>query len=137
MSMPDNADVALEIEKWKQSSPGQYVSHREIQAKELPGDIDSDLFRNAWIDDGEVKVDMPKARELVRERLRIARAPKLAALDVQFLRATESADAKRMGEIAAQKQALRDITDDPSIAAAETDGDLVGALGNLIAAIWV
>ena len=54
--------------------------------------------------------------------MRITREPLLAALDTQYQRATEiSADTSA---IVAHKQALRDVTDDPGIEAAQTIQEL-------------
>ena len=63
-----------------------------------------------------ITINLDKAREIHKDKMREARAPKLAALDVAFQRALETgADIK---PIAAEKQALRDVTKDPAIAAA-------------------
>jgi hypothetical protein len=67
-----------------------------------------------------ITVDMAKAREIQRGRIRAARQPLLAALDVEFMRAVEAGDAARQAEVAAQKQALRDAPAHPDIEAAET-----------------
>lgn len=65
-----------------------------------------------------ITIDMTKARDIQRDRMRAARAPKLASLDIAFQRALETgADTS---DIVAQKQALRDVTSDPAIEAAET-----------------
>ena len=51
-------------------------------------------------------IDMAKAREIHKKNIRTARAPKLAALDVDFQRALEVGAATT--SIVASKQALRD-----------------------------
>lgn len=82
-------------------------------------------FRGAWtLDAGVIVVDMDRARALHLEALRAARAPLLAALDVQYQRADEENDAEAKAEVIARKQVLRDITDDPRIAAAATPEQL-------------
>lgn len=68
-------------------------------------------FRNAMTYDGSIKADMGKARELHRDHMRDARAPLLAALDIKQLRGED---------VEAEKQALRDVTSDPSIDSAKT-----------------
>ena len=67
-----------------------------------------------------ITINMSKAREIHRDRLRRMRSPKLAALDVAFIRAMETSDTARLAEIAKQKRALRDVTADPRIDAAAT-----------------
>lgn len=82
-------------------------------------------FRDAWkLDGNRVSIDMPKSREIHRGRLREARASKLAALDVEYQRADETGDANRKRDVAARKQALRDVTADPRIEAAKTPEEL-------------
>jgi len=67
-----------------------------------------------------IRVNMPKARDIWRDKIRAARAPRLAELDAQFLRAVEAGDTVRQAEIVAAKQALRDAPADPRIDAAQT-----------------
>lgn len=89
---------------------------------DLPADR---VFREAWrISGGAVTVHMPAAREIYRAQLRVSRTPLLAALDVAFMRALESGDAVKQAEIIAKKQALRAVTEDPAIDAAETPAQL-------------
>lgn len=73
-----------------------------------------------------ITIDMDKAREIHRDRIRAARAPLLAAADVDFQRALETgADTSA---IVARKSALRDAPADPAIDAATTPEQL--------AAVW-
>jgi hypothetical protein len=104
----------------------------------VPNDIVDDTtdrtFRNAWKDDGGSKpgTDMPKARNIHRERLRAMRAPLLEALDIEDMRAVEegllsptpNVNLAKRRDIAARKQALRDVTADPGIEAAQTPEQL-------------
>ncbi len=69
-----------------------------------------------------ISVDMNKARAIHRDRMRAARTPKLAALDVAFQRALETG--AETSAIVAQKQALRDVTDDQAIDEAQTPDEL-------------
>ena len=58
----------------------------------------------------KIKVNIPKAKEIVKQKLREDRKPLLEAQDVLFQRALEtSADTT---DIVAEKQRLRDITND-------------------------
>jgi hypothetical protein len=110
--------IAHEVAKWQSHHPGAYAVHAEITAEQVPADR---AFRDAWcLRDGRMDHDMPKAREIHRQRMRAARAPLLAALDVDYQRADEAGNAKAKRDIAARKQALRDVTADPRIVAAET-----------------
>src|SRR5437762_211267 len=69
--------IADELAKWSDDEK-DVVGVREISADEVPRDR---TFRNAWTDDGSLSIDMDKARDIHRDRLRQLRAPKLAALD--------------------------------------------------------
>ena len=80
-----------------------------VDAADLP-EADNDFF-NAWeLADGKVSVNLDKAKELTKERLRAERAPLLAAQDVAFQRALESATPVDTSAIVAEKQRLRDVT---------------------------
>ena len=78
-----------------------------VEASSLPND-DSDFY-NAWeLANGVVTVNIDKAKEITKARLRQEREPLLAAQDVLFQRALESgADT---AAIVAEKQRLRDVT---------------------------
>ena len=78
-----------------------------VQDSELP-QADNDFF-NAWeLANGVVTVNLAKAKEITKARLRAQREPLLAAQDVLFQRAQESgADT---AAIVAEKNRLRDIT---------------------------
>ena len=61
-------------------------------------------------------IDMAKAREIHKNKIRVARKPLLEALDIEFQKAQEtSADTSA---IVAKKQALRDAPADSGISAA-------------------
>lgn len=60
-----------------------------------------------------IGINIDKAKDIKRDQFRIARKPLLEALDVAFMRAVEQGDTAAQASIAAQKQALRDVTDLP------------------------
>lgn len=102
--------------------PKDATNVQVVDETDLPTDR---TFRDAWRQSGEaVTHDMPKCREIHRERLRAARVPLLAKLDVDFLRAVESGDTQKQTDIAAEKQVLRDITVNPAIDSAKTPEEL-------------
>jgi hypothetical protein len=74
-------------------------------------DIDNDYF-NAYEFDAELgaKVNIDKAKAIHLDKFRAARAPKLAKLDIDFMKAVEANDEEKKAEIIAAKQALRDVT---------------------------
>jgi hypothetical protein len=57
-----------------------------------------------------IVINPDKAKAIWKDKWREARKPKLAALDVEFMRAVEVGNSSKQAEIAAQKQALRDVT---------------------------
>ena len=69
-----------------------------------------------------ININMNKARDIHRDKVRQARNPKLAAKDVEFQRALETgADTSA---IVATKQALRDAPAASAIEAASTPDEL-------------
>ena len=96
---------------------------REASSLVVPTDR---TFRGAWAFNGDaVEIDMAAAKVIHKDNLRAERAPRLADLDVAYMKALEAgtgADA-----IAAQKATLRDITADARIDAA-ADPDALKAL---------
>ena len=107
----------------------QLNSKKAIQRGVTTYIVDKDLvpsdrsFRNAWTFDGtNFGIDMTKAKEIHREKIRLARIPKLKELDIEFQKAQEiSADTS---SIVAKKKALRDAPADSTIASASTESDL-------------
>jgi hypothetical protein len=78
-----------------------------VDSAELPQE-DNDFF-NAWeLTDDVVTVNLEKAKEITKSRLRAERAPLLAAQDVLYMRATEAGTDTTA--IVAEKNRLRDIT---------------------------
>jgi len=55
-------------------------------------------------------VNPDKAKAIWKDKWREARKPLLASLDIEFMKAVESADTAKQAEIASKKQALRDVT---------------------------
>ena len=89
----------------------------QIAAKDVPAGVPFQIvdaatiptdraFRNAWKDD--LTVDMPKAVEITKDRLRAERAPLLIEQDVAFQKAQETGGS--IAAIVAEKKRLRDIT---------------------------
>ena len=72
-------------------------------------------------------VDMAKAKELHKTRIREARGPKLEELDVEYQRAQESGS--DTSTIVSKKQALRDAPADSAITSA-SDTDALKAQWN-------
>lgn len=72
-----------------------------------------------------ITIDIPKAKEIWKDKIRIARKPALEKLDVDFMRATETgADTST---IVADKQILRDL---PSQVDTATTTDEIQAVWN-------
>ena len=69
-------------------------------------------------------IDMAKAREIHKDKIRAARAEKFKELDIEFQKAIETGASTT--DIVAKKQALRDAPADSGIAAA-SDADALKA----------
>ena len=94
---------------------------RDAASLTVPADR---TFRGAWsYSSNVVEVNMTVAKVIHKENLRNERAPRLAALDVSYMKALEAgsgADA-----VAASKTVLRNITADSRINAASTPEELI------------
>jgi hypothetical protein len=73
-------------------------------------DIDNDYFNGFVYADGQIEADISKCKEIHLDKFRAARAPKLARLDVDYMKAIEVEDGVKASAIAVQKQELRDVT---------------------------
>ena len=85
-------------------------------------------FRDSWVGNGvglstaTVVEDMPKAKEIHKTNIRLARTEKFKELDIEYQRATEtSADTSA---IVTKKQALRDAPAASGIATASNTTEL-------------
>ena len=67
-------------------------------------------------------INMNKAKEIHKNKIRKARAPKLAELDVEFQKALETSSSTT--DIVAKKQALRDAPAASGISTAASEADL-------------
>lgn len=83
---------------------------RIVDSADLP-EADNDFF-DAWeMDAKSVSVNLDKAKELTKKRLRAEREPLLAAQDVLWQRAMEAGGKEEVvAPIVAEKNRLRDIT---------------------------
>lgn len=79
---------------------------RIVDTKDLPQDRE---FRDAWTIEG--KIDLAKAKEIWKRKIRIARNKKLEELDVKWAKAFERGDVKIAASYATEKQVLRDLTE--------------------------
>ncbi len=81
-----------------------------------------------------IGINVDKAKEIHKDKIREVRNPLLAKEDVTFMRAVEAGDTDTQTAIAAKKQALRDATsivDDVTITAT----DVIGVTDEL-KAVW-
>tara|TARA_B100001057_G_C22067340_1_gene650613 strand:- start:143 stop:403 length:261 start_codon:yes stop_codon:yes gene_type:complete len=67
-------------------------------------------------------IDMAKAKEIHKNKIRIAREPKLAGLDIEFQKALETGGSTT--DIVAKKNALRDAPAAAGITTATTTTEL-------------
>jgi len=79
-----------------------------------------------------IKINVDKAKEIQKDKLREARKPLLEKLDVDFVRALELGG--DTASIAAQKQALRDVTN--IVTEAEITGTTVDEITAELKTIW-
>ena len=96
-------ELPIEQVKIKDTPVGSLI----VNTSDLPNQHND--FFDAWeLKSGKIEINLDKAKEITKQRLRTERAPLLTAQDVAFQRALESgADTK---DIVAEKNRLRDIT---------------------------
>jgi len=112
-SLNDGYDPDTEIAKLESTRAIRYpgsrlVTKRQIFAADIPA---RDEFRNAWKDNGSaIAVDIEKAKEITKERLRRERDALFAKNDVALLSAI--ADNNMQAKMAAisERERLKDIT---------------------------
>ncbi len=96
------------------------LSYEIVEDSVIPTDRS---FRNAWKQNSKtIETDMTKAKEIHKDKIRIARAPKLAELDIEFQKALETSSSTT--DIVAKKQALRDAPAASGISTAASEADL-------------
>ena len=79
-----------------------------------------------------IKINLDKAKEIQKDRMRVVRKPLLEKLDVDFVRALETGGDTT--SITAQKQALRDVTN--IVTGAEIIGTTVEEVTTELKQIW-
>ena len=100
-----SADCGLTIEEIAAKDVPEGIEYKIVNVSEISSDR---TFRNAWVLDNEITVDIPKAKVITKNKLREQRKPLLEAQDILFMQAQESGtDTSR---IVTEKQRLRDIT---------------------------
>ncbi len=116
MTLIEGINVEDEIAKWSEEDRNSIDSYEKLE-----GDVPEDrTFRQAWTHD--LSVDMCKAKEIWRNKLRIDRMPLLNQLDVEFMRKLEKGE--DVSKVTEKKQYLRDITKLPEIEEASTSEEL-------------
>lgn len=88
--------------------PEDATNIQEVDENDI---LDDRTFRDAWKQEtnGRLVIDMPKAREIHMNRIRIARELTLKRLDLEYMRADEAGDMEEKGNVVDKKQVLRDL----------------------------
>lgn len=119
-------DLSMSIEEVASRSVPEGKRYRVIDADKVPKDR---TFRKAWQED--LSIDMAKAIEIQKDQLRELRRPLLQELDVLFLKHIEAGDITKASRVAARKQVLRDITNDPRLYQASCPEELKACVPDL------
>lgn len=135
LAAAEKLGVAITEEQLVVIATAKALSHADtgvnavlIDEATLPTDR---AFRDAWRQTGRaVEINMPAARDISRDRIRVEREPILADLDALVSRALASEAATKLDDLAAaeaKRQTARDATADPRLEAATTPDDLKAA----------
>lgn len=107
--------LATTIEELAKQNPGAKI----IDDSKLP----SREFRDAWTIDGSI--DLAKAKEIWKNKIRRARKSRLEALDIQWQKAFEDGNIKIAATFAAKKKILRDLTEREELTKATSIAQLI------------
>ena len=97
--------------------------------------VESDrTFRNAWVTEQgkSVEVDLAKAKDVAKDKVRQARVPKFVELDVAYQRAVEEDDSDAKTAVVVKKQTARDAPADSRIDNASDEVELKTAMEAVI-----
>jgi hypothetical protein len=111
-TQPDGYGVGMSYETWR-----LYKKQNKIDNSNVQNELQKNKNRN-------ITINMNKARDIWKNKLREDRKPLLEILDVQYIRALERGQTELIQKIVKKKEFLRDITDDPRIENAQNTDDL-------------
>ena len=100
--------------------------------------VESDrTFRNAWVTEKgkSTEVDLAKAKDIAKDKVRQARTPKFQELDIAYQRADEAGDSDAKTAVATKKQTARDATADTKITNADSVANLKTGMNEVIAEV--
>ena len=102
-----------------------------VEVDTVPSDR---TFRNAWVTEQgkSVEVDLAKAKDVAKDKVRQARTPKFAELDVAYQRADEADDSDAKAAVVVKKQTARDATADTKITNADSVDNLKTGMNEVI-----
>ena len=105
-----------------------------VEADTIPNDR---TFRNAWTTSKgkSAEIDLAKAKEEAKIKVRQARTPKFQELDVAYQRADEAGDADAKAAVVVKKQTARDATADTKITNADSVDNLKTGMNEVIAEV--
>lgn len=123
MPCSTQAECDTLLAKWRIANPNSEHKNRKpyfngdtysiVDEANLPGgkvNFENDYFLEAWeLVDSNIVVNMPKARNIHMNQIRIMRNIELEKKDVDMLRALESGNTGAQATISTEKQTLRDI----------------------------
>ena len=102
-----------------------------VEVDTVPSDR---TFRNAWVTEKgkSTEIDLSKAKDLAKEKVRESRVSKFAELDVAYQRADEAGDADAKAAVVVKKQTARDATADTKITNADSVANLKIGMNEVI-----
>jgi len=102
-----------------------------VEVDTVPSDR---TFRNAWVTEKgkSVEVDLAKAKDVAKDKVRLARTPKFQELDIAYQRADEDSDADAKAVVVTKKQTARDATTDTKITNADSVDNLKTGMNEVI-----
>jgi len=114
----------LTVEQIAEKDVPEGSDYAIVDADSIPSDL---TFFPVWkYNQGQVEIDLEGAKQIWKNKWREARKPKLEALDLAYMRATETQNTTEIARVVSAKQELRDVTNIP----------ILGTTPEEIKAVW-
>ena len=116
----DRTLTQIALKAMKELKLSAETKYEIIDASSIPSDR---TFRDAWEQDGaKIKIDMPKARVIYMDKIRVVRNKELEKTDKIILRDEEQG--KDVSALKTERQSLRDIPQNLDLESASTPEEL-------------
>jgi len=118
-----DANIFAEVERMFKDLPIKPTKYTIVPSDTVPRDR---TFREALTFETAFSFDLPKAKQVHLDRIRVIRNQELDKLDKDWMKATGRGDQQAAADVEAKRQVLRDLPATLGIAEARTVDELKG-----------